>query len=90
MKILSLDTVKRATSYITLAVMVIGLFALPATALAAYTINSATVNGSNPITIASGTDVDITTSVTTTNSDDWESTFWRISTSPSSGGTWDC
>jgi subtilisin family serine protease len=59
-------------------------------AIASRTINSATLNGTASVTVASGASITAALSVTTDNAggnNDWQSTGWRISTSP---GTLTC
>ena len=59
-------------------------------ASAAISTTAVTVDGGSSTVVVVGDTVSVTVNTTTSNSDNWSATAWRVSTSPSSGGTNGC
>jgi peptidoglycan/xylan/chitin deacetylase (PgdA/CDA1 family) len=75
---MSITSVRVGVAAILFAFAAIFISSLPSTALATVTVNAPTLNGTTTVTVAPGAIIAVQVSVTTTASEDWESTSYRI------------
>lgn len=69
------------------------VLALPAIAMAAIAVNSATVNGGSSVIVIPGASITVVANVTTSGSNtsnDWESTHWGVATTAPGTGSMTC